>query len=155
MYANSYYYITKAKAIIKGGSSFPDINGEVLFEETPDGVMVTAKINGLPRVQNACQGSFFGFHIHSGTSCSGTKKDEFANAGPHYSKFKCPHPFHSGDLPPLLENNGYSYMRVLVNKFRIIDIIGRVVVIHDMADDFTSQPSGNSGQKIACGRITI
>ena len=33
------------------------------------------------------------------------------------------------------------------------DIIGRTVVIHDMADDFRSQPSGGSGKKIACGEI--
>ena len=53
----------------------------------------------------------------------------------------CPHPFHIGDLPPLIENNGYAYMRVLINKFKIKDIIGKVVIIHDMPDDFTSQPS--------------
>ena len=155
MYSNTYYNVTKAKAIIKGGSAYPNINGEVFFEETANGVMVTAKIDGLPRAQNTCQGAFFGFHVHSGTSCSGTSADEFANAGIHYSKFNCPHPFHSGDLPPLLENNGYSYMQVLVNKFRVRDIIGKVIIIHDMPDDFTSQPSGNSGQKIACGRITL
>ena len=33
------------------------------------------------------------------------------------------------------------------------DIIGKVVIIHDMPDDFTTQPSGNSGNKIACGKI--
>ncbi len=58
-----------------------------------------------------------------------------------------------GDLPPLFENNGYAYMSVLINKFKIKDIIGRVVIIHDMPDDFNSQPSGNSGKKIACGKI--
>ena len=63
------------------------------------------------------------------------------------------HPFHSGDLPSLLENNGYAYMTVLTNRFKIADIIGKVVIIHDSPDDFTSQPSGNSGMKIACGII--
>ncbi len=153
MYSNVYYNITKAKAIVNGGSKFPTINGEVLFEETKDGVIVTAKINGLPKSTGLCQGRFFGFHIHSGTSCTGTPEDEFANAKSHYSKFNCPHPFHTGDLPPLLENNGFAYMQVLVNKFKVRDIIGKVIIIHDMPDDFTSQPSGNSGTKIACGRI--
>ena len=149
MYSNVYCNITKAKAIITGGSKFSTINGEVLFEETKDGVIVTAKVNGLPKSTGICQGRFFGFHIHSGTP-----EDEFANAKSHYSKFNCPHPFHTGDLPPLLENNGFAYMQVLVNKFKVRDIIGRVVITHDMPDDFTSQPSGNSGTKIACGRIT-
>ena len=58
-----------------------------------------------------------------------------------------------GDLPPLIENNGYAYMSVLVNKFTISDILGRVIVVHDLPDDFVSQPSGNSGVKIACGKI--
>ena len=52
---------------------------------------------------------------------------------------------HFIDLPPLLENNGFAYMSVLVNKFKISEIIGKVIIIHDMPDNFTSQPSGNSG----------
>ena len=44
-------------------------------------------------------------------------------------------------------------MSVLINKFKIKDIIGKVIIIHDSPDDFTSQPSGNSGTKIACGKI--
>lgn len=58
-----------------------------------------------------------------------------------------------GDLPPLIENNGYAYMQVLINKFKIKDILGKVIIIHDFPDDFTTQPSGNSGIKIACGKI--
>ena len=44
-------------------------------------------------------------------------------------------------------------MSVLINKFKIKDIIGKVIIIHYMPDDFTTQPSGNSGTKIACGKI--
>ena len=44
-------------------------------------------------------------------------------------------------------------MSVLVNKFKISDIIGKVIIIHDSSDDFKTQPSGNSGIKIACGKI--
>lgn len=142
-----------AKAHIKGGRTYPKINGFVSFRETKSGVLVTAKITGLPQSKNSCTGRFFGFHIHEGTSCSGNATDEFANAKSHLNTNKCPHPFHVGDLPPLIENNGYAYMRVLTNKFKIKDIIGKVIIIHDMPDDFTTQPSGNSGTKIACGKI--
>jgi Cu-Zn family superoxide dismutase len=41
----------------------------------------------------------------------------------------------------------------LTNRFTLDEIIGRVIIIHDKPDDFTSQPSGNSGNKIACGKI--
>jgi len=142
-----------AKAIIKGGKEYPNINGVVYFKETKKGIVVTAKINGLPQSKNNCKGRFFGFHIHSGTSCSGNIEDEFANAGVHLNPNNCIHPFHVGDLPPLIENDGYAHMSVLINKFKISDIIGKVIIIHDMPDDFTTQPSGNSGKKIACGII--
>ena len=145
--------LRSAKAHIKGNSEYPHIDGMVTFKETKDGVMVTAKIHGLPRSKNHCKGRFFGFHIHEGESCTGTRLDEFANAKSHLNPNQCPHPFHIGDLPPLLENNGYAYMTVLVNKFKIRDILGKVIIIHDMPDDFTSQPSGNAGEKIACGKI--
>lgn len=144
---------SEAKAYIKGGKDYPQINGMVNFKELQNGVMVTAQINGLPKSKDGCRGRFFGFHIHEGTSCSGNEEDEFADAKMHYNLTGCDHPFHAGDLPPLIENNGYAYMHVLIDKFKIKDIIGKVVIIHDMPDDFTTQPSGNSGTKIACGKI--
>lgn len=143
----------EAYSHIKGGKNYPNIDGYVYFKETTDGVLLTAKIHGLPTSPDKCKGRFFGFHIHEGPSCTGNKDDEFANVGMHYNPTDCPHPFHVGDLPPLLENDGYAYMSVLLNKFKIEDIIGKTIIIHDKPDDFTSQPSGNSGNKIACGVI--
>ena len=142
-----------AKADIKGSKDFPNINGAVYFKETSNGVLVTAKIKGLHQYKNKCVGRFFGMHIHEGNFCTGNANDEFANVGGHLNPTKCPHPFHVGDLPPLLENNGSAYMNVLVRKFKVSDIIGKTIIIHEMPDDFTSQPSGNSGRKIACGVI--
>lgn len=145
--------LRNAKAEIKGGKEYNKIKGVVSFKQTKNGVLVTAKIEGLPTSKDKCRGRFFGFHIHTGDSCTGNETDEFANALGHYNPNNCKHPLHSGDLPPLLENNGFAYMSVLVDKFNIEEIIGKVVIIHDMPDDFTTQPSGNSGTKIACGKI--
>ena len=142
-----------AKAEIRGGKEYPNIQGTVYFDETEYGVMITAKISGLPTSNETCRGNFFGFHIHEGASCTGNAEDEFADSKMHYNPDNCPHPYHAGDLPPLIECNGFAYMRVLINKFKIEDIIGRVVIIHDKPDDFTTQPSGNAGKKIACGKI--
>lgn len=44
-------------------------------------------------------------------------------------------------------------MTVLTNRFNIEEIIGKVVIIYDKPDDFVTQPSENSGTKIACGEI--
>lgn len=110
-----------AQAHIKGNKEYPNIDGFVYFKETREGIIVSAKIKGLPHSSNTCNDRFFGFHIHNGVSCTGNNEDEFADAGMHYNPTNCPHPFHSGDLPPLIENNGYAYMSVLINKFKIKD----------------------------------
>ena len=145
--------LKNAKAKIRGGKDNRNIKGTVTFKQTKLGVLVTAKVDGLPTTKDKCKGRFFGFHIHEGDSCTGNATDEFANALSHYNPNNCKHPLHAGDLPPLLENDGYAYMSVLVDKFDVKEIIGKVVIIHDMPDDFTTQPSGKSGTKIACGKI--
>lgn len=146
---------SNAIARINGGKEYPKVHGIVYFKKTKNGVLLTAKIYNLPQAKNLCKGRFFGFHIHEGTSCSGNAEDEFANAKSHYTKNNCRHPYHTGDLPPLLENQGYAYMSVLIGKFNINDIVGKTIIIHDSPDNFTTQPSGNSGKKIACGVIEI
>ncbi len=57
-------FFYSAKANIKGGKNFPQINGTVTFKEVKDGVILTAKINNLPQSKDHCKGRFFGFHIH-------------------------------------------------------------------------------------------
>lgn len=57
-------FFNAAKANIKGGKKFPNINGTVTFNEVKDGVILTAKIDGLPQSKDHCKGRFFGFHIH-------------------------------------------------------------------------------------------
>lgn len=47
----------------------------------------------------------------------------------------------------------YAMMIFYTDRFRPREILGRTLVIHDMPDDFRTQPSGNSGMKIACGLI--
>ena len=138
MYEPIFY---NAKAEIKGGKLYPNIKGEVFFKETKLGILLTVKINNLPTSKDNCNGRFVGFLIHEGNSCTGNNEDEFENSKAHYNPNSCKHPFHSGDLPPLLENNGFAYMSFLINKFTIHEILGKVVIIHDMPDDFTSQPS--------------
>ena len=146
--------IQKAIAYIKGSREYPTLHGSVTFKQTRKGVLVTAEIYGLPD-NNEYNTGVFAFHIHSGMSCSGTKEDSFADAGTHYNPQGYPHPYHAGDLPPVFSNNGYAYMSVLTNRFSLREIIGRVVIIHRNIDDFSSQPAGNAGAKIGCGKIVM
>lgn len=143
----------EAKAEIFGGKNYKNIKGNVFFQKYKDGVLLTVEVTGLPNFNGHCSGGIFGFHIHEGNSCTGNDSDEFADVGTHYNPRNCLHPFHAGDMPPIFENNGYAYMSFFTNRFTIEEVIGRAVIIHDKPDDFTSQPSGNSGTKIACGII--
>lgn len=141
----------QAAAQIAGGANNPGLSGIVRFYQTREGVIVYAEISGLPH--SAHQERIFGFHIHTGSSCAGTMDDPFADSMAHFDLGNHEHPYHDGDLPPLFGNNGYALSVFLTNRFSVDEVIGRVVIIHDHPDDFTTQPSGNSGEKIACGVI--
>lgn len=140
-----------AAAHIRGSSDYPHIQGRVSFKQLLNGVLVTVRVTGLP-CDNDGMG-VFAFHIHEGGSCTGDCSDEFANVKGHYNPECSEHPYHAGDLPPLFGNDGFAYMQVFTNRFRVNDIIGRTIIIHKGVDDFTSQPAGNAGEKIACGKI--
>lgn len=143
----------EAYATIRGSKSYPKIVGTAYFYQTKDGVLLSVSVQGLPHDARPCDSRVFGFHIHEGNQCTGTPSDPFANAGGHYNPQNCKHPHHSGDLPPLFENEGHAFMVFLTDRFTVREVIGRTMIIHDMPDDFTTQPAGNSGTKIACGRI--
>ena len=146
-------YKPNSAADISGGENYPGIRGRVIFRQQKNGVLVTADIYGLPTGETGGDSGVFGFHIHEGEDCGSNGQEPFSNTKGHYNPGDCPHPYHAGDLPPLFENDGYAYMSFLTNRFTATEIIGRTVVIHLKPDDFHSQPSGNSGEKIACGVI--
>ncbi len=143
----------QAFARIKGNGKNLDVIGMVRFYQTAYGVFVIAEIKGLSDPKGGCESPVFGFHIHEGCRCTGNATDAFANAKNHYNPDNCPHPRHAGDLPPLFGANGYAFSAFLTNRFTVKEIVGRTVIVHSSPDDFTSQPSGNSGEKIACGEI--
>jgi len=142
-----------AVANIRGSRKYPSISGTVNFYQTPLGVVVIASVSGLPTGRGPCGNRIFAMHIHTGGSCTGNQNDPFAMAGGHYNPNNCPHPYHAGDLPPLFGNKGIAWSAFLTDRFRVRDIIGKTVIIHGSPDDFMSQPSGDSGEKIACGVI--
>lgn len=142
-----------AQANISGSREHPDLRGTIRFYQTERGVLVVAEVYGLPERGTRCENGIFAFHIHSGGSCGGSPDDPFADAQGHYNPGRCPHPAHAGDMPPLFSNNGYAVQAFLTDRFTVREIIGKTVIVHDRVDDFTSQPAGNAGTRIACGVI--
>ncbi len=138
----------KAIAQIRGNSDYPHLSGIVKFYETPyKGILISAEVFNLPG--SSQDTNFYGMHIHEYGDCT----PPFDKTGMHYNPFEQSHPQHAGDLPPLLNNQGYAYNLFFNAHLTIDECIEKSIVIHSKPDDFTSQPSGDSGDKIACGTI--
>jgi len=143
----------QAEARLAGSGDGAGISGTVRFYQTGRGAVIWAQAEGLPRGEGPCGGRIFGFHIHEGDECGGSMDDPFAHAMSHYDPEGCEHPYHAGDLPPLFGCGGQALSVFLTDRFTVDEVIGRTVIVHDRPDDFTSQPSGGAGAKIACGAI--
>jgi len=146
-----------AIAILKGNYLAPNLIGTVKLYPWNNGTIVSVEVINLPKTKHPANNrpptGPFAFHIHEDSACIFDEKSAFQKTKGHFNPTNEPHPFHAGDLPSLLSNNGYSYMVVYTNRFKPEDVLQRTVVIHLNPDDYRSQPSGDSGKKIACGVI--
>ncbi|CAH2211851.1 superoxide dismutase family protein [Tepidibacter aestuarii] len=152
------YICRSAVSYIKGGPLAPEITGVVLFQDVPGGTVVYVNITGLPDYQPAKGEKApigpHGFHIHEFGNCNvGLSEEPFKDAGGHWNPTNQPHGNHAGDFPVLFSNDGKSIIWFFTNKFKISDIIGKSIIIHENPDDYRSQPSGNAGRRLACGII--
>ncbi|MBP1924314.1 Cu-Zn family superoxide dismutase [Sedimentibacter acidaminivorans] len=148
----------KAIAYITGGPLARDIKGAVLFEDVPGGTQVSVEVSGLPLYQPATGTNPsigpFGFHLHENGTCEvGNSEEPFTASGGHWNPTNQPHGNHAGDFPVLFSNNGYARMSFFTDKFKIDQIIDKAVIIHENPDDFRTQPSGDSGKRLACGIV--
>lgn len=142
----------QAVAWVRGNKDHEKLSGLVKFYATPyGGVLVEAEIFGLPNEDIQHSSDFYAFHIHETGDCS----ENFTKTGMHYNPTDKPHSDHAGDMIPLMGNQGYAWAAFYDKRFTIPEIIGRSVVIHSKRDDFTTQPSGDAGEKIGCGVIMM
>lgn len=146
------------KAFVKGGPVAEDISGVVFFIPFKNGTLVSVKLRGLPPYQPATDGEDpigpHGFHIHEfGTCAIGDPANPFLAAGGHWNPTNQPHGNHAGDFPVVFSNNGKTKMKFFTNRFRPVEVVGRSVLLHLHPDDYRTQPSGDSGTRVACGVI--
>lgn len=140
----------RAAAFLKGDAANDGLSGTVYFYEVPfGGVLIEAEVFGLPDEGRLAPPVFYAFHMHENGNCS----DHFSKTGDHYNPAGVPHPKHAGDMLPLRAGDGYAWMSFYDPNLELYDVIGKSMVIHQGADDFTTQPSGNAGKKIGCGVI--
>lgn len=147
-----------AVANIKGGHLAPNLSGTIYFFSVPNGTWIYVNVSGLPEYKPAQDNSPpigpHGFHIHEVGDCTeGDPSNPFSAAGGHFNSTNQPHGNHAGDLPVLFSNHGRATMYFFTDKFKVSDIIGKSVIIHQNPDDFRTQPAGASGKRIGCGVI--
>jgi Cu-Zn family superoxide dismutase len=103
-------------------------------------------------------------HVHAVGKCEGPA---FTTAGGHFNPtqkkhgFKSPEGAHAGDLPNMLvAKDGAGRFEALDDAITlkagpasVFDADGSALVIHAGADDYVTDPAGNSGDRVACGVI--
>lgn len=143
--------IPYAVAQVNGNAEETQIYGTVCFYPWATGTIVKLEIMGLPQNE---KNNFWGFHIHENGNCSeGSIPNSFEGAGEHLNSGGDLHPNHIGDLPMIYSNKGYSYMIYYTSRFTPEEVVERSVIIHKNMDDLMTEPSGASGERIACGVI--
>jgi len=132
-----------------------NVSGTITFTKVKEGIKVVADVEGLTKGKH-------GFHIHDKGDCSAP---DGSSAGGHFNPEGMAHngppdmERHAGDLGNLEANAAgkahYEYVDNMISFEGANSIIGKSVIVHEKADDFVTQPTGNSGGRQACGVIDI
>lgn len=135
--------------------------GNVTLKEGPQGVLMEIGVEGLSP-------GWHGVHFHMTATCE-DNKEGFKKAGSHIMHEDEPHGYlnstgpHAGDLPSLfVQDDGRGaaeFYTTLVSlngekdRPALLDKDGSAIIIHSARDDQETQPTGNSGDRVACGEL--
>lgn len=137
-------------------SSGSSVTGALQLTAVDEGVSLQGEVRGLQPE------SAHGFHLHETGDCSAP---DASSAGEHFNPMQTEHGGptsevkHLGDLPNITADaQGVASVTALVAGASLrdggmYDLAGRAVVVHANPDDYTTQPSGDSGDRIACGVV--
>jgi Cu-Zn family superoxide dismutase len=130
-------------------------SGEVRFVQQGGKVMVSGEVRGLK------PGAEHGFHVHDKGDCS---SGDGMSTGGHFNPGGRKHGAHGGaehhvgDLPSLkADAMGVARFSFESDSIAVgsgnADIVGRGLIVHRDPDDYTTQPTGNAGPRLACAVI--
>ena len=130
-----------------------EAHGTVAFEKVNGGVRVVARLEGLAPGKH-------GFHIHESGDCSAP---DASSAGEHFNPTGASHGgrlderTHVGDMGNIeADASGKSHLEYIDPRLTLDggqSVVGKAIIVHAGADDLRSQPSGDSGARVACGVI--
>lgn len=146
--------VNKAIAVLHP-SAGSTVTGVVTFTEEPGGVHVVGKITGLTPGKH-------GFHIHEFGDCSAP---DASSAGGHFNPTHQEHAGletpkrHSGDMGNITaDEEGTAHIDLVSSEIHLngpLSCIGHSLIVHSDPDDLKTQPTGNSGGRMACGVIGV
>lgn len=136
-----------------------DVVATATLTKADSGVQVVMDVDGLPTGAH-------GFHVHEKGVC---EPPDFESAGGHYNPTDMKHGKlnpegpHAGDFDNIeVDENGKAHVEFTTNQISLEKRAentlytdeGTALVIHADPDDYKSQPSGDAGERIACGVIS-
>jgi Cu-Zn family superoxide dismutase len=142
----------EAKLESRSGSS---VTGKATFTEHDGKVHMKVVVSGLTPGTHA-------IHLHDKGDCSAP---DAMSAGGHWNPSSEDHgkwghtPYHHGDIGNLVADaKGKAELELDTDLWTIgdgktTDVVGHAVVVHAKEDDFTTQPTGNAGGRVACGVV--
>ncbi|HUW06310.1 MAG TPA: superoxide dismutase family protein [Williamwhitmania sp.] len=132
-----------------------NVSGVITFTQTPDGILVSGDVKGLTPGKH-------GFHIHECGDCTAA---DGTSAGGHFNPTHMPHGAptdakrHVGDMGNIVADaSGKAHVEYVDKVIQLngpLSILGRGIIVHQGADDFVTQPTGNAGSRVACGVIGV
>lgn len=138
------------------GASGSIVSGQLSITPMGDGIHFRGELGGFK------PNSTHAIHIHEKGDCSAA---DASSAGGHFNPANVKHgrvsapPHHAGDMDNIVADakgvakvDSHASGPVLGGGAPN-DAIGRAVIVHASADDYTSQPSGDAGERVACGVI--
>jgi Cu-Zn family superoxide dismutase len=148
-----------ATATLQGAPEDTDFKGMVTFTPEGNGVRVMVHLEGVD------QAGAHGFHVHETGECTHGEGDKhFTSAGGHFNptgaEHACPptEPRHAGDLGNVEVTDGNGHVEIsttLLSLSGANSVVGKAIILHAKADDCKTQPTGDAGDRLACGVVTM